>query len=93
MLKEVRRANYAVSTDDEAIVAFLALSRLEGIIPALEPSHAISHAMRLAKTMKKDESIVITLSGRGDKDVQIVQDYLDAKKGRYKRNKKKNYAK
>jgi tryptophan synthase beta chain len=93
MLKEVRRANYAVSTDDEAIVAFLALSRLEGIIPALEPSHAISHAMRLAKTMKKDESIVITLSGRGDKDVQIVQDYLDAKKGKYKRNKKKNYAK
>jgi tryptophan synthase beta chain len=53
------------------------LSRFEGIIPALEPSHAISYAMKLAEEMKKDDIIVVTLSGRGDKDVEIVQDYLN----------------
>lgn len=90
MLKDVGRANYAVSTDHEAIQAFLDLSRLEGIIPALEPSHAISYAMNLAKTMNKKDIIVITLSGRGDKDVQIVQDYLNANMGKIKRKKKKN---
>src|ERR671923_2207173 len=83
MLKELKRARYAASTDHEAIQGFLALSRLEGIIPALEPSHAISYAMKLAREMKKDDIIVVTLSGRGDKDVQIVQDYLN------KRNTKK----
>ena len=76
MLKELKRARYAASTDRQAIQGFLALSRLEGIIPALEPSHAISYAMNLAEEMKKDDIIVVTLSGRGDKDVQIVQDYL-----------------
>jgi tryptophan synthase beta chain len=79
MLKELKRARYAASTDHEAIQGFLALSRLEGIIPALEPSHAVSYAMKLAREMKKDDIIVITLSGRGDKDVQIVQDYLNKK--------------
>ncbi len=79
MLKELKRARYAVSTDDEAIQGFLTLSRLEGIIPALEPSHAVSYAMKLAREMKKDDIIVVTLSGRGDKDVQIVQDYLKRK--------------
>ncbi|MDQ3909942.1 MAG: tryptophan synthase subunit beta [Thermoproteota archaeon] len=79
MLKELKRARYAVSTDDEAIQGFLTLSRLEGIIPALEPSHAVSYAMKLAREMKKDDIIVVTLSGRGDKDVQIVQDYLNRK--------------
>jgi tryptophan synthase beta chain len=83
MLKELKRARYAASTDHEAIQGFLALSRLEGIIPALEPSHAVSYAMKLAREMKKDDIIVVTLSGRGDKDVQIVQDYLN------KRNTKK----
>ena len=77
MLKELKRARYAASTDQEAIEGFLALSRFEGIIPALEPSHAISYAMKLAEEMKKDEIIVVTLSGRGDKDVEIVQDYLN----------------
>jgi tryptophan synthase beta chain len=76
MLKELKRARYAASTDQEAIEGFLALSRFEGIIPALEPSHAISYAMKLAEEMKKDDIIVVTLSGRGDKDVEIVQDYL-----------------
>jgi tryptophan synthase beta chain len=77
MLKDVKRARYAASTDQEAIEGFLALSRFEGIIPALEPSHAISYAMKLAEEMKKDDIIVVTLSGRGDKDVEIVQDYLN----------------
>ena len=79
MLKDIKRARYAASTDDEAIEAFVTLSRLEGIIPALEPSHAISYAMKLAKEMSKDDIIVVTLSGRGDKDVQVVQDYLNNK--------------
>ncbi|HEV8406233.1 MAG TPA: tryptophan synthase subunit beta [Nitrososphaera sp.] len=81
MLKDTKRARYASCTDDEAIQGFLTLSRLEGIIPALEPSHAISYSMKLAKEMDKDDVIVVTLSGRGDKDVQVVQDYLDKPKG------------
>jgi tryptophan synthase beta chain len=85
MLKEAKRAKYAASTDNEAIEGFLTLSKLEGIIPALEPSHAISFATKLAKEMNKDDVIVVTLSGRGDKDVQVVQDYLD----RHNRGKKK----
>jgi tryptophan synthase beta chain len=88
MLKEVKRAKYAASTDKEAIEGFVALSRLEGIIPALEPSHALSYAMRLAKKMKKDDIMVVTLSGRGDKDVEIVQDYLSKKESRRKKKTK-----
>ncbi|MGI0049598.1 MAG: tryptophan synthase subunit beta, partial [Nitrososphaera sp.] len=84
MLKDAKRARYASSTDNEAVQGFLTLSRLEGIIPALEPAHAISHAMKLAKEMDKDDIIVVTLSGRGDKDVEVVQDYLD-KQGRKKK--------
>ena len=91
MLKELKRAIYAASTDLEAIEAFLALSRLEGIVPALEPSHAISYAMKLAKEMRKDDIIVVTLSGRGDKDVEIVQDYLNQNKSN--RKKKTKHAK
>jgi tryptophan synthase beta chain len=86
MLKELKRARYAASTDQEAIEGFLKLSRFEGIIPALEPSHAISYAMKLAEQMKKDDIIVVTLSGRGDKDVEIVQDYLN-KSNRKKKTK------
>ena len=86
MLKELKRARYAASTDQEAIEGFLTLSRFEGIIPALEPSHAISYAMKLAEQMKKDDIIVVTLSGRGDKDVEIVQDYLN-KSNRKKKTK------
>ncbi|MEO9364052.1 MAG: tryptophan synthase subunit beta [Nitrososphaera sp.] len=82
MLKDLKRAEYVPCTDDEAVGAFLTLSRLEGIIPALESSHAISHAIKMAKEMDKDEIIVVTLSGRGDKDVTVVQDYLDSKKDR-----------
>jgi tryptophan synthase beta chain len=86
MLKDINRVRYVSCKDDEAIDAFLALSRLEGIIPALEPSHAISYGLELAKQMRKDEVIVITLSGRGDKDVQLVQDYLAQKGKRRNRN-------
>ena len=88
MLKELKRARYAASTDQEAIEAFLALSRFEGIIPALEPSHAISYAMKLAQEMRKDDVIVVTLSGRGDKDVEIVQDYLNKNKSKKKKKTK-----
>jgi tryptophan synthase beta chain len=79
MLKDIHRVRYVSSTDDEAIDAFLTLSKLEGIIPALEPSHAISYGLKLARQMRKDEVVVITLSGRGDKDVQLVQEYLAGK--------------
>jgi tryptophan synthase beta chain len=75
-LKDLKRAKYIECTDDDAIDAFIMLSKLEGIIPALEPSHALSYAMKLAKTMDKNENIVVTLSGRGDKDVEVVQQYL-----------------
>jgi tryptophan synthase beta chain len=91
MLKELKRASYATCTDQEAIEGFLALSRSEGIIPALEPSHAISYAMKLAEEMKKDDIIVVTLSGRGDKDVEIVRDYLN--KNKNSRKKKTKHAK
>jgi tryptophan synthase beta chain len=68
-LKEVGRVSYVSATDQEALDAFQALGRLEGIIPALESAHAIAHAMRVAPQMAKDEVIVVGLSGRGDKDV------------------------
>ena len=83
MLKDIRRVRYVSSTDEEAVNAFLTLSKLEGIIPALEPSHAVSYGLKLAKQMRSDETIVITISGRGDKDVQLVHDYL-ASKGKRK---------
>lgn len=76
-LKEIKRVNYKSCTDDDAIKAFVILSEKEGIIPALESAHAISYGMKLAKKMKKSEDIVITLSGRGDKDVEVVQNYLN----------------
>jgi tryptophan synthase beta subunit len=81
MLKDAGRAEYVSCTDDEAVSAFMTLSRLEGIIPALESSHAVAHAVKMAKKMDRDGAIVVTLSGRGDKDVTVVQDYL-ARKGR-----------
>jgi tryptophan synthase beta chain len=76
-LKEIKRVNYKLCTDADAIKAFVILSEKEGIIPALESAHAISYGMKLAKKMKKSETIVITLSGRGDKDVEVVQNYIN----------------
>ena len=78
-LKALGRAQYVSSTDQEAVAAFLALSKLEGILPALESAHALAFAMRLANELTPGESIVVTLSGRGDKDVETVADYLEAK--------------
>jgi tryptophan synthase beta chain len=71
-LKDSGRATYVSVSDDEAVKAFHLLCRKEGIIPALESSHAIAYAVKLAADMKKDENVVVTLSGRGDKDVQII---------------------
>ncbi len=75
-LKDTNRVKYHSATDAEVIDAFLMLTRTEGIIPALESAHAISEAIKVAKKSKKSESIVVTLSGRGDKDVEEVQRYL-----------------
>ena len=71
-LKDSGRANYVIATDDEAMAAFHELSRTEGIIPALESSHALAYAAKLAPTMAKDQVIVVNLSGRGDKDIHTV---------------------
>lgn len=73
-LQEIGRAQYVGITDKEALDAFHYLCRAEGIIPALESSHAIAYAMKLAKTMKTEESILVCLSGRGDKDIGTVAD-------------------
>ena len=67
--KESGRASYTSVTDTEALDAFCLLSRLEGIIPAIESSHAVAHAVKLASAMNKNEILIINLSGRGDKDV------------------------
>jgi tryptophan synthase beta chain len=71
-LKDIKRAEYVGITDDEAMAAFHSLCRTEGIIPALESSHALAHAEKMAKTMRKDEIILVNLSGRGDKDINTV---------------------
>jgi tryptophan synthase beta chain len=76
-LKDNKRVKYHSATDSEVIDAFLLLTRTEGIIPALESAHAIAEAVKVAQKHKKSESIVVTLSGRGDKDVEEVQNYLD----------------
>jgi tryptophan synthase beta chain len=73
-LKDIGRAEYVGITDAEALEAFHYLCRTEGIIPALESSHAIAYAMKLAKTMRADQHILVNLSGRGDKDIGTVAD-------------------
>ncbi len=74
--KDTDRAKFIAATDAEAFTGFKLLSELEGIIPALETAHAVYGALELAKTMDKDQDIVICVSGRGDKDVQSVADEL-----------------
>jgi len=71
-LKDIKRAEYVAITDDEAMAAFHNLCRTEGIIPALESSHALAHAEKMAKTMRKEQIILVNLSGRGDKDINTV---------------------
>ncbi|WP_099868541.1 tryptophan synthase subunit beta [Streptococcus suis] len=75
--KETGRVNYVAATDDEAVNALLTLSRTEGILPAIESSHAIAEAIRLAPQLDKDKIIIINVSGRGDKDVAAIADYLE----------------
>jgi tryptophan synthase beta chain len=77
-LKDSGRATYVSITDTEALEGFQLLCRLEGIIPALESSHAIAHAVKLAGTLKPSQIVVINLSGRGDKDLDIVNKALGA---------------
>ncbi|MDH5472380.1 MAG: tryptophan synthase subunit beta, partial [Gammaproteobacteria bacterium] len=73
-LKDCGRANYVAITDKEALAAFHEVTRTEGIIPALESSHALAYGAKLAKTMEKDQIIIINLSGRGDKDINTIAD-------------------
>ncbi len=75
-LKESGRAKYVYATDKEALDAFIALSKIEGIIPALESAHAIAYAMKIAPQLDKDKIIIVNLSGRGDKDVDIVSKFM-----------------
>jgi tryptophan synthase beta chain len=77
-LKDIGRAEYVGVTDDEALKAFHILCRTEGIIPALESSHAVAHAMKMAPTMRPDQSLLVNLSGRGDKDIGTVADLSNA---------------
>ena len=76
-IHESGRGEYHAVTDEEALEGFFALSRTEGIIPAIESSHAIYEAMRLAKTLDKDKIIIVNLSGRGDKDVEQVKSFFE----------------
>src|SRR5699024_222831 len=71
-LKDIGRVTYGSATDDEALAAFRELTMVEGIMPALESSHALSYVRKLAPTMAKDQIIIVNLSGRGDKDIHTV---------------------
>lgn len=78
-LKDIKRAEYVSITDQEAMDALMELCRLEGIIPAIESAHAIAYAMKKAKTMTMNQAMIVCLSGRGDKDVHTIADYLAQK--------------
>jgi len=75
-LKDSGRATYAPITDSEALQGFVMLSRTEGIIPALESAHAVAHGVKVARELGPDKTVIINVSGRGDKDVQQVADIL-----------------
>jgi len=77
LLRDMGLATYETATDAECLDAFMALSRLEGIIPALETAHAIAYAMRVAKNMSPDKTILVNLSGRGDKDIDFILDKVN----------------
>jgi tryptophan synthase beta chain len=78
-LHDMKRVEYVSATDDEALAAFQLCSKLEGILPALEPAHALAHVSKIAPTLPKSHLIVMNLCGRGDKDVFTVADALGAK--------------
>ena len=77
LLRQLKRAEYVYATDNEAVMAFKELSKSEGIIPALESAHAVAFALKAAKSMKKDDIIIINLSGRGDKDLEQVGEIIN----------------
>lgn len=77
MFRDMKRAEYTYATDEECLEAFKLLSRLEGIIPALESSHAVAHVLKVAPKMTKDKIIIVNLSGRGDKDVNTAIEKID----------------
>ena len=76
-LHDLRRVEYVSASDEEALASFQTLSQLEGIIPALESAHAVAHALKVAREMSSSQILIINLSGRGDKDVNTVQDSLE----------------
>jgi len=78
-LRDSGRVNYVAITDDEALAAFQMCSKAEGIIPALEPAHALAHVEKIAPTLPKDHLIVMNMCGRGDKDVFAVAEHLGVK--------------
>ena len=78
-LHEMKRVNYVSATDQEALTAFQLLSKLEGIIPALEPAHALAFTSKLAPKLPKDNLLVMNLCGRGDKDIFAVAERLGTK--------------
>ena len=78
-LHDTGRAKYVSITDTEAMDALMEICKLEGIIPAIESAHAIAYAFQKAKEMGKDQAMIVCLSGRGDKDVQTIADYLAGK--------------
>lgn len=79
-LDEIKRAQYVCIKDDEAVNAFLELTKVEGIVPAIESSHAVAYAKKLVPTLDKDKIVVINLSGRGDKDMDAIISYLEENK-------------
>ncbi|MCC2685460.1 MAG: trpB, partial [Paenibacillaceae bacterium] len=79
-LKDAKRAEYFPATDQEALDALQLLSRVEGIIPALESAHAIAHTIKLAPKMGKEQIMIVNVSGRGDKDVESIMHYLAKEK-------------
>ena len=76
-LKESGRVDYVAITDKEAVEAFKICTKTEGIIPALEPSHAIAHLINISGDLSKDEIVIMNLCGRGDKDIFSIAEYLD----------------
>ena len=80
-LDSIGRVTYDSVTDDEAMEALLELCRLEGIIPAIESAHALAYLPKMCKDFTKDDIIIVCLSGRGDKDVNTIASYIEAKGG------------
>ncbi|PTF54528.1 tryptophan synthase subunit beta, partial [Staphylococcus cohnii] len=77
--QDIGRVNYVTASDDEAMNALVRFTKAEGIIPAIESAHALSYVEQLAPEMSKDEVVVVTVSGRGDKDMDTIRNYMKAR--------------